>query len=706
MDLSLLNYHFWLIFNLKARNGVSDKGFSEILKFMGETFSEYRDNIPKTIYECKKVLRLLGMGYEKIHVCPQVCILYRNEFADSTSCPKCKTSRWKKRNNYVETFKKVVPAKVLGYIPPILRFNRLFSNSKHAKSLLWHDKERIKDGKLRHPADSPAWHKVDDMWPMIREDARNLRLGLSTDGINPHGLQSSNYSCWPVILVIYNLPPWLTMKRRFTMLTLLISGPKQPGNDIDVYLRPLVDDLLRLWYGVPCYDSFANSNFTLRAVLLWTINDFPALSNLSGHCVKGYKACPECSEETDATRLCHCKKIVYMGHRRLLPSSHPYRKYKLRFNGKAEHRSAPRLQTGEDVYEKVSLLSNNFGKPLRPLAPRGKNMKRRSRQTGKSDRVAGDTSECWKKKSIFFDLPYWKHLLIRHNLDVMNIEKNVCESVIGTLLHVPGKTKDGLKARLDLVDMGIRPELAPKVGEKRTVLPPACFTLGNDEKRGICESLANMKVPIGYCSNIRNRVDLKENRLLGLKSHDYHALMQQLLPIAIRGISQKHVRYVIIRLCKFFNRICEKTIDIGSLKSLQDEIVMTICLLEQYFPPSFFDIMVHLTVHLVKQVELGGPVCNRWMYGFERLMKIYKGFVRNRNRPEGCIVESYIAEEAFEFCSNYVRDADTIGVPNRLHDPDKGVGDLKVLKQADYKDLSLAHKNVLENTVEVHRYIR
>ena len=116
--------------------------------------------------------------------------------------------------------------------------------------------------------------------------------------------------------------------------------------------------------------------------------------------------------------------------------------------------------------------------------------------------------------------------------------------------------------------------------------------------------------------------------------------------------------------------------------------------------------MVHLIVHLVKQVELGCPVCNRWMYSFERLMKIYKGFVQNRNRPEGCIVESYIAEKAAEFCSDYVRDAVTIGVLNRVHDLDGGIGDSKVLKQADAKDLSLAHRNFLENTVEVHRYIR
>ena len=110
------------------------------------------------------------------------------------------------------------------------------------------------------------------MWPKIKEDAISLHLSLLTDGINPHSSLSSNYSCWLVILVIYNLPPWLCMKRGFIMLTLLISGPKQPGNNIGVYLTLLIDDLKNLWDGV----------------LLWTINDFPAYGNLSGHYVKGY----------------------------------------------------------------------------------------------------------------------------------------------------------------------------------------------------------------------------------------------------------------------------------------------------------------------------------------------------------------------------------------------------------------------------------
>ena len=87
----------------------------------------------------------------------------------------------------------------------------------------------------------------------IDDDPRNLRLGLLVDDINPHSSLSSKYSCWPVILGIYNLPPWLCMNRKFMMLTLLILGPNQLGNDIDVYLQLLIDDLQKLWEGVQCY---------------------------------------------------------------------------------------------------------------------------------------------------------------------------------------------------------------------------------------------------------------------------------------------------------------------------------------------------------------------------------------------------------------------------------------------------------------------
>ena len=74
--------------------------------------------------------------------------------------------------------------------------------------------------------------------------------------------------------------------------------------------------------------------------------------------------------------------------------------------------------------------------------------------------------KAWNKKSIIFQLQYWKHLLLWHNLDVMHIEKNVCDSIIGTLLNILGKTKDSLASRLDLVEIGVRPELASQFSEK------------------------------------------------------------------------------------------------------------------------------------------------------------------------------------------------------------------------------------------------
>ena len=74
-----------------------------------------------------------------------------------------------------------------------------------------------------------------------------------------------------------------------------------------------------------------------------------------------------------------------------------------------------------------------------------------------------------KKFIFFFQLEYWKHLLFRHNLDIMHIEKNVCVSIMGTLLNIPGKTKNDIIARLDLVEMGVKKALAPQVGDNELV---------------------------------------------------------------------------------------------------------------------------------------------------------------------------------------------------------------------------------------------
>ena len=81
---------------------------------------------------------------------------------------------------------------------------------------------------------------------------------------------------------------------------------------------------------------------------------------------------------------------------------------------------------------------------------------------------------------------------------------------------------------------------------------------------------------------------MDEMKLVGLKSHDCHVLMQQLLPVAIRGILPDIVRFAITRLCFFFNAIYSKVIDHKQLNDLENEAAIIICQLEMYFPPAFF----------------------------------------------------------------------------------------------------------------------
>ena len=675
---SMLKLHNW-----KARFGISDSAFTDLLSCVGSFLP--KDNVlPVNAYEAKKTLSNLGLDYIKIHSCPNDCILYRGMYVDASKCPKCYLSRWKMGKD--GKLRLNIPAKVMWYFPIIPRFKRMFKSPSTAELMTWHGKERIKDGKMRHPADSPSWRNIDYRWPTFGSEPRNIRLALSADGINPHNNGLTNrYSCWPVVLVTYNLPPWLCMKRKFMMLTILVSGPHEPGNNIDIYLQPMIDDLKKLWEeGEPnVYDAYSKSYFTLKAILLWTINDFPAYGNLSGCVNKGYLGCPVCGDDTVAKHLTHSRKMCYQGHRRYLGQYHPYRKQKTTFNGEQEFGKARQPLSGEEVLAQQERIKFSFGKEVK-----------------KPKKV-----ECaWKKKSIFFELEYWKFHHVRHCLDVMHIEKNVCDNLIGTLLNMRFKSKDSVASRLDMIDMGVRWDLAPQVGEKKTYLPPSAFTLSKAEKKKMLESFLSIKLPYGHASNIKNCVSMTDLKMYGMKSHDCHILLQQLLPVAIRSILPKNVRVTIIRLCFFFNALCTKVVDVSKLDKLQSDVIVTLCELEKIFHASFFDVMIHLIVHLVRELRLCGPVFYRWMYAFERFNKVLKSYVRNRYYPEGCIAERYLEEESIEFCAEFVKESCTAGLSK---DKSKVSGPLSatIIKEVEEKERDEAHLHVLLNNPEVYPYV-
>jgi hypothetical protein len=155
----------------------------------------------------------------------------------------------------------------------------------------------------------------------------------------------------------------------------------------------------------------------------------------------------------------------------------------------------------------------------------------------------------------FLELPYWKDLDVHHSIDVMHVEKNMCEHLLGTLLNTDGETRDHGHARANLKNMGIKLELWLDDSVKGSELPISCITLSKNENE-FCGLLKNVKVPSGYSTNISRLISLPDLKLaLGIKSHDYHVLLTQMIVIGIQNILSINVWEAIMNFCFFFNAI-------------------------------------------------------------------------------------------------------------------------------------------------------
>ncbi|KAI5339082.1 hypothetical protein L3X38_018354 [Prunus dulcis] len=135
--------------------------------------------------------------------------------------------------------------------------------------------------------------------------------------------------------------------------------------------------------------------FTLQVAVMWSVNDFPAYAMIFGGSTKGYMTCPVCKEDVTS-----------------------------------ERRLRPREWSSDELLEQLNRLD---------FAPFGKTV----------SRTRPSTHMNWTHRPMFFELPYWSKLKLRHNLDVMHVEKNVFGTLAGTILDIEGKTKDTIKARLD-----------------------------------------------------------------------------------------------------------------------------------------------------------------------------------------------------------------------------------------------------------------
>ncbi|XP_016199897.1 uncharacterized protein LOC107640908 [Arachis ipaensis] len=163
-----------------------------------------------------------------------------------------------------------------------------------SSDMLWHKEAGNNDEFLRHPRDAKAWKSFD-----------------------------------------------LCMKQTFFILSMIIPGPKMPGNDIDVYLEPLVDELKQLWDGIETYDANKGNTFNMHVALMWTISDFSGLENLSGWNTHSELACPMCNVDA---------------------KGHKYRLDRNRFDGQVKSRDPPKKLFGTDVLRQQSNVLVSFVK--------------------------------------------------------------------------------------------------------------------------------------------------------------------------------------------------------------------------------------------------------------------------------------------------------------------------------------------------------
>jgi hypothetical protein len=205
------------MYNLKCVGGISNKKFSDILEFINQLLPPCDETLSVNTYEAKKFLSFIGLGYEKIPACRNDCMLFWKDNKKLDSCTVCGESKWMADTHIDEdgeviSARKKYPVKMLRWFPLIPWLQRLFMFEHTAPHMRWHAEGRTRDGVLRHLADGEAWRLFDILHPDFMADSRNVQLDLTADGFNHFGNMSTSHSTWPVMLVPYNLPPWMCMK--------------------------------------------------------------------------------------------------------------------------------------------------------------------------------------------------------------------------------------------------------------------------------------------------------------------------------------------------------------------------------------------------------------------------------------------------------------------------------------------------------------
>ncbi|KAK1603053.1 hypothetical protein QYE76_017018 [Lolium multiflorum] len=496
-----------------------------------------------------------------------------------------------------------VAKNILRYLPVLPRIQRLFMTEDTAQQMRWAvEGIRPDSGKMIHPSDGTAWKNFVKKYPLKAGDPRSVAIAISTDGFNPY-------------------------------------GPKYPGKNMNVYLEPLIDDLLLGWEdrGIRTYDAAKKEHFDMYVWYHTSLHDLPARALFCGWCTHGKWPCPECRQAVTFFWLNKGGKYSCFDEaRQFLEQSHEYRSDVKSFKkGRVVHAPKPIPKTGQETKAELDALQPN--------------------PDGNGFLGYGETHQ-WTHKPCFWKLPYFEFLELPHNIDVMHTEKNISEAIWSTIVDTE-KTKDNIKARIDQEKLCDRPELnmQPPHGAKKTwTKPHAPFCLTKAQKREVFQWMKDsLFFPDGFAANWMRGLNIETLRVQGLKSHDYHVWLERIMPVMIRGYVPEKTWRVLARLSYFFRQICARELDTKVIEKLDEQAPMLLCDLEKIFPPAFFNPMQHMILHLAKECLKGGPNWGRWQFGPERETQKLRQMTGNKCKIEASIAEAVLNVEVANFTTKH-----------------------------------------------------
>jgi hypothetical protein len=177
----------------------------------------------------------------------------------------------------------------------------------------------------------------------------------------------------------------------------------------------------------------------------------------------------------------------------------------------------------------------------------------------------------WTHKSCLWELPYAKALILSHNIDLMNQEQNIAESIMSMCLDVTSFMKDNMNARKDKADLCDRPNMEAKLnarGDLRRTKAPYC--LKPTERKVVLRWLKILKFLYRYVTNIKWAVNVGTGKFNGLKSHDYNIFIERLMPIMFCGDFELDLWNMFVELSYFYRQNWAKHVSRAMMQRLEN----------------------------------------------------------------------------------------------------------------------------------------